>query len=52
VIAKQSEIYGVYVIVYIVLLVALAVTLRSARKAEPAILSARPTNETIEPLAA
>jgi alpha-1,2-mannosyltransferase len=50
--AKQSEIYGVYVIGYVVLLAALAVTLRRARSAEMATLSAGSTKETVEPLAA
>ena len=52
VLAKQSEIYGVYVVAYVVLLAALAVILRRARSAERAAIGARPTEETIEPLAA
>ncbi len=50
--AKASEVYGVYAIAYLVLLAALAVSLRRARNVEGAALSARPGGNASQPLAA
>jgi hypothetical protein len=50
--AKQSEVYGVYVIGYLILLAALAVILRQASRAERRTMSVGVHEDPAEALAA
>ena len=50
--ARQSEVYGVYVVGYLILLAALAVILRQASRAERRTMSVTPEEEPAPPLAA
>jgi hypothetical protein len=50
--AKGAEVYGVYVIGYLILLAALAITLRRAQSAELAVTSPKPKEDAAAPLAA